>query len=286
MTPGAVFAVARAVVCQWWDLALEWNDERIWPQRLHALAGGDASDNLWWWRAVTREATTFPETVALAGALIDPAVADKVWHDSGGPGTFRISPRDGQFEQELARRLGRPWLARVGATTDSTALTALRGAVVRQRHGIGQPGDWGQDPWWIPRDHQPTSTTALLRTLTQRTDGTITWRATIPRPERRWINDQVRQATELLAALDPHDTAPLSTTAQQLINSLNQAIATLDQAVTGIASSATPPASPSTTSPPGPTSPPPTSNRTSTTTKPTSKTSTDTDTAHHRHEER
>jgi hypothetical protein len=109
---------------------------------------------------------------------------------------------------------------------------------VRQHHGIGQPGDWGQDPWWIPRDHQPASVTALLRTLTQRTDGTITWCATIPRPERGWINEKVREATELLAALDPHDTAPLSTATRQLIDTLNQAIATLDQAVTGIASSA------------------------------------------------
>ncbi len=39
---GAVFAVARAVVCQWWDLALEWEQERIWPARLHQLADGDA----------------------------------------------------------------------------------------------------------------------------------------------------------------------------------------------------------------------------------------------------
>ncbi|MFC1414159.1 DNA-binding protein [Streptacidiphilus sp. N1-12] len=238
VAPGAVFAVARAVVCQWWDLALEWSDERIWPARLHALAGGDAGEKFWWWRAVAREAALFPETLALAGALIDPAVTDMVWHDTGGPGTYRISPSNGQFDQELGRRLGRPWLAQAGATTDSTALNGWHGAVVRQRHGIGQPGDWGQDTWWIPRDHQPTSVTALLRTLTQRTDGTITWRATIPRPERSWINEKVREATDLLAGLDPHDTAPLSTATHQLIDTLNQAIATLDHAITGIASSA------------------------------------------------
>jgi hypothetical protein len=82
---------------------------------------------------------------------------------------------------------------------------------VRQRRGVGQPGDWGLDPWWIPRDNQPTSVAAQLRTLTQRADGTITWRVSVPRPERSWINDKVREATELLAALDattPHPWPP------------------------------------------------------------------------------
>jgi hypothetical protein len=35
VAPGAAFAVAQAVVCQWWELALEWKEERIWPARLH-----------------------------------------------------------------------------------------------------------------------------------------------------------------------------------------------------------------------------------------------------------
>ncbi|PYC74113.1 hypothetical protein C7C46_24320 [Streptomyces tateyamensis] len=64
--PGQVFAVAWAVVCRWWDQALEWEQERVWPARLHAVAGGDAGGDFWrrlgervgasgwgsWWRRI------------------------------------------------------------------------------------------------------------------------------------------------------------------------------------------------------------------------------------------
>jgi hypothetical protein len=237
VAPGAVFAVAQAVVCQWWELALEWTDERIWPARLHQLAGGDASDRFWWWRAVTREAATFPETVALAEALADPAVADTVWRDSGAE-QVRPFPPDGEFARELGRRLDRPWLATASAVPDSSVLNRWWGTIVRRRREIGQPGDWGQDPWWIPREDQPASVAAQLRTLAQRAEGTITWRASIPRPERSWINDRVREATELLASLDLHSTEPLATATHELIDTINRTITTLDQAVTAIACSA------------------------------------------------
>jgi hypothetical protein len=90
----------------------------------------------------------------------------------------------------------------------------------------------------MPRDHQPVSVTAQLRTLAQRADGTITWRACLPRPERAWINDKVREATELLATLDLHDTAPLATATRHLLDTLSQSIDTLDHAVIAIASAA------------------------------------------------
>ena len=195
---GAVFAVARAVVCQWWDLALEWPGEHIWPTRLHALAGVAASEKFWWWRAVTRDTATYPETIALAHALVDPTVAEMVWQDSGAE-HIKPFPPDGRFAQELGRRLDRPWLGETGAVPDSSALNAWWGALVRRRRGTGQLGDWGHDPWWIPRDHQPRSVAAQLQTQAQRADSTITWRATIPRPERGWINEKVREATDLLA---------------------------------------------------------------------------------------
>jgi len=235
--PGAVFAVARAVVCQWWDLALEWPHERIWPARLHQLAGGDAGPRFWWWRAVAREPAVFPEVVALAEALLDPVVAEMVWRDSGAE-RIRPFPPDGQFGRELGRRLDRPWFAKVGAVPGSSVLNRWWGAIVRQRRGMGQPGDWGLDPWWIPREDQPASVAAQLRTLSQRADGTITWRAAVPRPERGWINDKIREATDLLATLDPHDTAPLADATQQLIDTLNQTITTLTDATIGIAGSA------------------------------------------------
>ena len=237
VTPEAAFAVAQAVVCQWWQLALEWEDEQIWPARLHQLAGGDAGTQFWWWRAVAREASIFPEAIALTETLLDPGVAEMVWQDSGAE-HIRPFPPDCEFARELGRRLGRSWLGAVGAVPDSSALNRWWGALVRHRRGTGQPGDWGQDPWWIPREDQPASVTAQLRTLAQHADGTITWRATVPRPERAWINDKVRDATELLASLDLHDSAPLAPATRQLLDVLNQTIATLDQAATAVASSA------------------------------------------------
>jgi hypothetical protein len=188
VAPGAVFALARAVVCQWWELALDWQDERIWPARLHALAGGDAGPQFWRWRVVAREAAVFPEVMALAQALLDPAVAEMVWRDSGAE-HIRPFPPDGEFGRELGRRLGRPWLGAAGAVPSSSVLNRWWGALVRHRRGTGQPGDWGQDPWWIPREDQPASTAAQLRTLAQRTDGTITWRATIP-PTRTQLDQR------------------------------------------------------------------------------------------------
>ncbi|MFL4909350.1 DNA-binding protein [Streptomyces sp. MMS24-I2-30] len=237
VAPGAVFAVAQAVVCQWWDMALEWEEERVWPARLHQLAGGDAGPQFWWWRAVAREPAVFPEAVTLAEVLLDPVVVEMVWRDSGAE-RIRPFPPDGEFGRELGRRLGRPWLAHVGAVPDSSVLNRWWGAIVRRRRGVGVPGDRGLDPWWLPREDQPASVAAQLRTLAQRADGTITWRACIPRPERVWINDKVREATELLAALDLHDTAPLATATRHLLDTLSQSIDTLDHAVTAIASAA------------------------------------------------
>ncbi|MFE2302450.1 hypothetical protein ACFXAW_30150 [Streptomyces sp. NPDC059445] len=42
MEPEQVFALAHVVVARWWDEALSWEREEIWPRRLHRLAGGDA----------------------------------------------------------------------------------------------------------------------------------------------------------------------------------------------------------------------------------------------------
>lgn len=58
--PGEVFALAHAVVARWWDEALHWEQEEIWPQRLHRVAGGNAGTDLEQWRIVGRDAAIFP----------------------------------------------------------------------------------------------------------------------------------------------------------------------------------------------------------------------------------
>ncbi|WP_330455444.1 hypothetical protein OIB37_36025 [Streptomyces sp. NBC_00820] len=110
--PGRVFALTHAVVCAWWEQALGWERERIWPARLHAVAGGDAGPRFWWWRVVTRDAVTFPETVTLAAVLLDPGVQERIWDDHGRGGPVRPFRPDGAFFRKLAVLLERPWLAK------------------------------------------------------------------------------------------------------------------------------------------------------------------------------
>ncbi|MEV6133848.1 TniQ family protein [Streptomyces violaceusniger] len=42
VAPEQAFTVAHAVVARWWEQALHWEQEEIWPHRLHLLAGGNA----------------------------------------------------------------------------------------------------------------------------------------------------------------------------------------------------------------------------------------------------
>ncbi|WP_331721218.1 hypothetical protein [Streptomyces sp. NBC_00212] len=69
--PEKVFALAYAVVARWWEQALHWDRETIWPRRLHQVAGGNAGTELERWRIVGRDAVVFPEVVAVADALLD-----------------------------------------------------------------------------------------------------------------------------------------------------------------------------------------------------------------------
>lgn len=100
--PERVLALARAVVCRWWDQALYWEREEIWPDRLHRLADGDAGGGLERWRALGRDAAVFPEVVAVAEALLDPAMAELAWAGSGADRP-RPLPADGAFCRELGR---------------------------------------------------------------------------------------------------------------------------------------------------------------------------------------
>lgn len=82
--PGEVFGLAYAVVARWWQEVYGWEREKIWPRRLHLVAGGDAGVDLERWRVVGRDAVIFPEAVAVADALLDPVMAELAWADSGG----------------------------------------------------------------------------------------------------------------------------------------------------------------------------------------------------------
>ncbi|MEU6709670.1 TniQ family protein [Streptomyces wuyuanensis] len=73
--PARVFALAHAVVARWWEQAYGWEREKVWPRRLHQVAGGDAGGDLERWRIVGRDAVVFPEVVAVADAVANPGEA-------------------------------------------------------------------------------------------------------------------------------------------------------------------------------------------------------------------
>jgi hypothetical protein len=102
VAPEQAFTVAYAVVARWWDEALHWEQEEIWPHRLHRVAGGNAGKNPKRWRIVGRDPVIFPEVAAVADALLDPAMAELVWKDSGG----RVAAPGGAAPAPAAPRRG------------------------------------------------------------------------------------------------------------------------------------------------------------------------------------
>ncbi len=151
--PERVFALSHAVVARWWEHAYGWEREKIWPRRLHQVAGGDAGGDLERWRIVGRDTVVFPEVVAVADALPDPAMAELVWADSGA-GRPRALPADGLFCRRLGERVGRGWLGPLAATDHGGPLIAWMGSVIRLRRGVGGPPGYDNDLWWLRREHQ------------------------------------------------------------------------------------------------------------------------------------
>ncbi|MFF4764779.1 hypothetical protein [Streptomyces sp. NPDC001292] len=156
--------MARAVVARWWEQALQWEEETIWPRRLHQVAGGDAGGDLERWRIVGRNAVVFPEMVAVADALLDPAMAELVWADSGA-GRPRALPADGLFCRRLGERLGRTWLGPLAAADHGGPLLAWMDSVIRLRRSTGGPTGYDNDPWWLRQEHHAATMAGQLRVL-------------------------------------------------------------------------------------------------------------------------
>ncbi|MFF5408597.1 hypothetical protein ACFY8K_37935 [Streptomyces misionensis] len=113
--PERVFALARGVAARWWEQAYGWERETIWPRRLHLVAGADAGV-LERWRVVGRDAVVFPEVVAVAEALLDPAMAELVCVASG-TGRPRALAADGMFCRRPGERLKWGWLGPLAANS-------------------------------------------------------------------------------------------------------------------------------------------------------------------------
>ncbi|MGY1495043.1 DNA-binding protein [Streptomyces sp. QTS52] len=230
--PERVFALAYAVVARWWEQALHWERETIWPGRLHQVAGGNAGTELERWRIVGRDAVVFPEVVAVADALLDPAMAQLVWTDSGA-GRPRALPADGMFCRRLGERVGREWLGPVAATDYGGPLTSWMGAVIRIRRGAGGPPGYDNDPWWLRQEHQPATMAGQLRVLGKEKKAPGSgrmWRAVVPAEQRTLITRAIESAEEQLLQLRGVQTGPTADVAQQLLRTLRHSAALIDNA--------------------------------------------------------
>lgn len=64
--PHRAFALARAVMLGWWQQAATWQDEQIWPQRLHRLTHRPAPCGSEGERSASlRDAAVLPEVLTL-----------------------------------------------------------------------------------------------------------------------------------------------------------------------------------------------------------------------------
>ncbi|WP_105974950.1 TniQ family protein [Streptomyces geranii] len=231
--PARVFALAHAVVARWWEQALHWERETVWPGRLHQVAGGNAGGDLERWRIVGRDAVVFPEVVAVADALLDPAMAQLVWMDSGA-GRPRALPADGAFCRRLGERVGREWLGPLAATDYGGPLTSWMGAVIRIRRGAGGPPGYDNDPWWLRQEHQPATMAGQLRVLGKEKkapgSGTM-WRSTVSAEQRAQITSLVNSAEEQLIQLRGAQTGSSADVAQHLLRILSYSAGLLDKAL-------------------------------------------------------
>ncbi|MFD0355232.1 DNA-binding protein [Streptomyces sp. NPDC127110] len=230
--PAEVFAMARAVVCRWWEHSLHWEQEQIWPRRLEQVAGGGVRGDVDRWRAIGRDAVVFPEIVAVADVLLDPAAEELAWTDSGRAGQPRPLPGESQFERHLGEQVGRPWLGPLVAT-DGGPLITWQAAVIRRRwHARVDPYDAG--PWRVRADQQPPTMAALLREQTrEKTAGGsgTNWRSTVPPEQRMFITGLIQAAEEELLQLRGAHQGRTADAARLLLQRLSHSIDLLDQAL-------------------------------------------------------
>lgn len=163
--PREVFALARAVVCWWWEREEFWAREAVWGPRLEqvrAAAVWRVGDRAGWgmeqWRLLMRDAVVFPEVVAVARALADPRLQEEA--GAGAQGLLRDGAGAQQFAAVLGARLGRDWLAEVEGAGSGGPLTLWVGALVRERRGAAPLR--GRGVWWVHGPHRPVEAVAAL----------------------------------------------------------------------------------------------------------------------------
>ncbi|MFF7763970.1 transposase [Streptomyces griseorubiginosus] len=164
--PQEVFALARAVVCWWWEREEFWARETVWGPRLEQVMTATArraGDPVGWgveqWRLLVRDAVVFPEVVAVARALMDPRLQESA--GEGGQVLLRDRAAAGHLAAVLGSRLGRDWLAEVEGAGAGGPLTLWVSALVRERRGAAPLR--GRGAWWVHGSHRPVEAAAGLR---------------------------------------------------------------------------------------------------------------------------
>ncbi|MFD8032758.1 transposase [Streptomyces sp. NPDC059717] len=169
VVPGEVFALAQAVVCGWWEREEFWAREVVWGQRLDDVVaatrrscGGVAGWGDAQWRLLVRDAVVFPEVVAVAAALTDARLVERVCGQMTG--LLRDRAEVEPFAAELGRRLERPWLAAVERSGAPGALARWVAATAReQRRPEGaQPVSGFGGRWSVRAPHRPVEVGAGL----------------------------------------------------------------------------------------------------------------------------
>jgi hypothetical protein len=226
--PERVFALAHAVVARWWEQAPGWERETIWPQRLDQVAGGNAGSDLERWRVVGRDAAVFPEVVAVADALLDPAMTQLVWRDSS---TLPPPLPDAIIWCRLGERVGRPWLGPFTAGDYDSPLTSWMAAVIRRRRG--ERGPYGDDLWWVHHDHRSPTLATRLRMLDKEhkapSPGRM-WQAAVHPEQQALISSTIENAAEQLLQLRQAQSGPALEVAQQLVRTLRHSATLIDDA--------------------------------------------------------
>ncbi|WP_143674577.1 MULTISPECIES: Helicase associated domain protein [Streptomyces] len=224
--PGEVFALARAVVCEWWGRKEFWEREQVWGARLEEVVaatrwwGGDADPVGWGaeqWRLLVRDVVVFPEIVGVAGPLVEPDVRQLVAGE-GASGLVRGRDVDARLAAVLGERLKRRWLVELEEDGHGALTSWVRAVVREQRRAIGSRPGQGRGLWWVRAVHRPVEVGAGLRLLAG-SPGSVTdagvcgvqgpvggggWEVgpVVPRWEGRSGNLQQRRAQQFAEGLE------------------------------------------------------------------------------------
>ncbi|MFK4152898.1 Helicase associated domain protein [Streptomyces fungicidicus] len=140
------FEVAHAVAVSWW--AQQWPEDEQWPRRALQLAPPGTDPG--WWRLLARDAVTYPETVALASALVDEGFRRRLLAESRGhlPHTLADTPA---LVSELAQITNRGWLPEKIASSSAGPLLVWVHNCVRSPDGA----DAADRLWTLHMAHRP-----------------------------------------------------------------------------------------------------------------------------------